>query len=140
MESEIKDIVESYGVNLYGTEIVKEGDHSIFRVYVVKDGGVDLNVCAQISHELSPFLDLNPPVGGNYFLEVSSPGIERKLKTKQHFQYSIGENVFLKLIDGEKVKGTLKELNGEKIKLETSFGMEEYDLGTIKIARTYFDW
>jgi ribosome maturation factor RimP len=140
MENEISQIVESYGVSLYDTEIAKEGGHTIFRVFVVKQGGVDLDTCAQISHELSPFLDLNPPTSGNYFLEVSSPGIERKLKTKKHYLLSIGEKVQMKLLSGEKVKGVLKEVDGDAVKVETDFGIEEYDLGTIKTARTYFDW
>jgi len=140
MENEISQIVESYGVSLYDTEVAKEGGHTIYRVYVVKEGGVDLDTCAQISHELSPFLDLNPPVSGNYFLEVSSPGIERKLKTKKHYLLSIGEKVRMKLLSGDKVKGIIKAVEGDTVKVETDFGIEEYDLGTIKTARTYFDW
>lgn len=140
MENEIEQVVRSYGYDLYGTEIVKEGDHSIFRVYVVADGGVDLDRCAKISNELSPMLDVNPPVSGNYFLEVSSPGIERKLKTPNHFKYSIGEKVQLKLNSGDKAKGVLKGFEEGVITVETDFGIEEYDLSTIKIARTYFEW
>lgn len=140
MENEISQIVESYGVKLYDTETVKEGDNTIFRVYVVKEGGVPLDTCAEISRELSPFLDINPPVGGNYFLEVSSPGIERKLKTKKHYEYSLGEQISIKLLDGTKIQGVLKDIADEKVKVETNFGIEEYDLGDIKIARTYFDW
>jgi len=140
MENEISQIVESYGAKLYGTETVKEGENTIFRVYVIKEGGVELDICAEISRELSPFLDINPPVSGSYHLEVSSPGIERKLKTKKHYEYSIGENVSIKLLDGTKVQGVLKEVVDDKIKVETNFAVEEYDLSDIKTARTYFDW
>jgi len=140
MEDEISQIVESYGAKLYGTETIKEGKNTIFRVYVIKEGGVELDICAEISRELSPFLDINPPVSGSYYLEVSSPGIERKLKTKKHFEYSIGENVSIKLLDGTKVQGVLKEVVDDKIKVETNFSVEEYKLSDIKIARTYFDW
>ncbi len=140
IENEIRDIVESYGVKLYGIETVKEGDHTIYRVLIHKQGGIDVNICARISQELSPFLDVNPPVAGNYFLEVSSPGIERKLTTPEHFLYSVGEKVKLKLRDGEKVKGELVAAEGNMITVETNFGKEEYDLGEIKSARTYFEW
>jgi len=140
MEDEISQIVESYGAKLYGIETVKEGQNTIFRVYVIKEGGVELDLCAEISRELSPFLDINPPVNGSYYLEVSSPGIERKLKTKKHYEYSIGENVLIKLLDGTKVQGVLKEVVEDRIKVETNFAVEEYDLSDIKTARTYFDW
>ena len=53
--------------------------NTIYRVLITKVGGVNLDLCATISYELSPFLDVNPPMSQAYRLEVSSPGIERKL-------------------------------------------------------------
>jgi ribosome maturation factor RimP len=140
MENEIAAIVEDHGAKLYGIETAKEGDHLIYRVLIVKEGGVDVEVCADISAELSPFLDVNSPVSGNYFLEVSSPGIERKLKTLRNFELSIGEKVQLKLGSNEKLKGVLKSASKEGIAVETEFGIEEYALDEIKSARTYFEW
>ena len=107
LETQIAKIVEANGADLYDTQIVTEFDETIFRVLVTKVGGVDLDLCAGISHELSPFLDVHPPMSQRYRLEVSSPGIERKLSKPVHFKNAIGEKVKLKVIDGDKLKGTL---------------------------------
>jgi len=64
LNEQIAKMVKANGANFYGTEIVAEGDKSIFRVFITKEGGVSLDLCAEISNELSPFLDVNPPMHG----------------------------------------------------------------------------
>ena len=96
LETQIAKIIEASGADLYDIEIVTEFEETIFRVLVTKVGGVDLELCANISHELSPFLDVHPPMAQRYRLEVSSPGIERKLTKPVHFKNAIGEKVKLK--------------------------------------------
>jgi len=137
---DIEKIINSYGAKLYDSEVVNENDQTIYRVYVLKDGGVNLDLCADISRDASPLLDINPPVSGDYRFEVSSPGIERKLTKPQHFKNSIGEKVKVKILGGGKNKGKLISANDEGIELETKDGVETYkysDLGTVK---TYFEW
>ncbi|HRF58171.1 MAG TPA: ribosome maturation factor RimP, partial [Campylobacterales bacterium] len=69
--NEIKKIVESFGATLYDTELVQAGDEGhIFRVSIQKEGGVNLDICADINAVLSPYLDTNPPVKDKYYLEV----------------------------------------------------------------------
>ncbi len=140
LEKEIAAIVASHGASLYDIETLRENDETIYRVTIVKEGGVDLESCAEISRDLSPFLDVHPPMQGAYRLEVSSPGIERKLTKPSHFIHSVGEKVKVKILGGEKRKGTLKAADEEGIVLETKEGEERlgYDqLGTVK---TYFEW
>ncbi len=140
MESKIEKIINSYGASLYDIELVNENGSNIYRVYITKDGGVDLELCAKISNDISPLLDLEPPVKGEYFLEVSSPGIERKLSKPKHFQNSINERVKLKVADVGKKKGILKSADEEKISIETKDGLEEFEYSQINSAKTYFDW
>jgi ribosome maturation factor RimP len=140
MESKIEKIINSYGASLYDIELVNENGSNIYRVYITKDGGVDLDLCAQISNDISPLLDLEPPVKGEYFLEVSSPGIERKLSKPKHFQNSINERVKLKVADVGKKKGILKSADEEKISIQTKDGLEEFEYSQINSAKTYFDW
>ena len=140
LETQIAKIVEANGADLYDIEIVTEFDETIFRVLVTKAGGVDLDLCADISHELSPFLDVHPPMSQRYRLEVSSPGIERKLTKLVHFKNAIGEKVKLKIAGGEKLKGTIKSADNEGIVLETTQGEERFAYGDIRTAKTYFDW
>ena len=140
LETQIAKIVEANGADLYDIEIVTEFDETIFRVLVTRAGGVDLDLCADISHELSPFLDVHPPMSQRYRLEVSSPGIERKLTKSVHFKNAIGEKVKLKITGGEKLKGTIKSADNEGIVVETTQGEERFAYGDIRTAKTYFDW
>ena len=137
---EVRKVVESHGAKLYDTEVANEDGHTVYRVYVMKEGGVDLDLCADISRDLSPMLDVYPPVGGQYYLEVSSPGVERTLKTPEHFQNSVGEKVYLKLSSGDKVRGTLKGFDEGDVVLETEHGQERFPLNEIRKARTYYEW
>ena len=137
---EVRKVVESHGANLYDTEVVNEDGHTVYRVYVTKEGGVDLDLCADISRDLSPMLDVYPPTNDAYFLEVSSPGVERTLKTPDHFKKSVGEKVYLKLSSGDKVRGTLKGFEEGDVVLETEHGEERFPLNEIRKARTYYEW
>ena len=140
LREEVKKVVEDHGAQLYDEEVVSEDGRTLYRVYVTKEGGVDLDLCADISRDLSPMLDVYPPVSGQYNLEVSSPGVERTLKTPEHFEKSVGEKVNLKLSSGDRVKGTLKGFEDGEIVLETEHGEERFPLSEVRKARTYFEW
>ena len=140
LEAQIAKIIEANGAALYDTEIVTEFDETIYRVLITKVGGVKLDLCASISHELSPFLDVHPPMSQAYRLEISSPGIERKLTKQVHFENAIGEKVKLKLGGGDKVKGILKSADTKGIVLKTKAGDEYYTYADLNTCKTYFDW
>lgn len=140
LETQIAKIIEANGAALYDTEVVTEFDETIFRVLVTKVGGVSLDLCATISHELSPFLDVHPPMSERYRLEISSPGIERKLTKPVHFKNAIGEKVKLKITGGDKLKGVLKSADNNGIIVETKQGDENFEYGVLGTAKTYFDW
>jgi ribosome maturation factor RimP len=76
------------------------------------------------------------PIEGKYFLEVSSPGVERKLTKPEHFQKSIGENVKITTNEGKKIKGKLKSF----IDGVAEIGKEKVNFDKIKKAKTYIDW
>jgi ribosome maturation factor RimP len=140
LETQIAKIIEANGAFLYDTEVVTEFDETIFRILITKVDGVKLDLCASISHELSPFLDVNPPMSQAYRLEVSSPGIERKLVKPLHFQNAIGEKVKLKIANGDKVKGILKEANNTSIVITTKEDEASYAYSELNTCKTYFDW
>jgi ribosome maturation factor RimP len=140
LEKDIENIVKSHGAKLYDIESVKENDENIYRVYIVKDGGVDLNLCTDISRDISPLLDVTPAMSGEYRFEVSSPGIERKLTKKEHFKNSIGEKVKVKILGEGKEKGTLVSADDEKITIETKDGEKEFPYEKLGTVKTYFDW
>ncbi|MDD2290984.1 MAG: ribosome maturation factor RimP [Aliarcobacter sp.] len=140
LEESIKLAVESLGANLYDIVTVKEHDKNIFRVLVTAENGISLDKCAEISRMISPILDVDEPMGGEYILEVSSPGIERKLRKKEHFIASVGEKVKIKNFATEVYKGELISADNEKIVVKTEFGEEEITYDNILAAATYFEW
>jgi ribosome maturation factor RimP len=142
LESDIKSIVESVGASLYDTVITSEFGETIFRVSVTEQGSksISLDKCVEISRLLSPLLDVTPPVGGEYRLEVSSPGIERKLIKLEHFQSSVGEKVSITTKSKEKFKGVLKAVANEEMIVDTQDGEVSIPYHDIVKARTYFEW
>jgi ribosome maturation factor RimP len=147
LQSDIESIVKSVGLELYDTVIVNEFDETIFRVSVIssefEDGkrkSVNLDAYVELTHLLSPLLDVTPPVSGEYRLEVGSPGIERKLTTLEHFKKSIGEDIALVYGEKEKLRAKLKEIKGNSLLFENEDGSYEVEFNDIKKAKTYFEW
>ena len=132
-------LVRECGVELYDSEIANENGRGIFRVYITKDGGVSLDDCEKVSRLLSPIFDVTPPVSGDYNLEVSSPGLERKLSKLSHFKSSIGELVKVQT-EAEKFAGRLVKADEESIAVENEDGIFEINISEIKKAKTYLEW
>lgn len=118
----VTPIVEKLGLELVDVEFVKEGKNWFLRVYIDSTGGVDIEECGTVSEQLSEQLDELDPIEQPYFLEVSSPGVERPLKKPEDVKNAIGKNVNIKLyepINGEKVyEGLLKDFDGETLFME----------------------
>ncbi|MBU5346591.1 ribosome maturation factor RimP [Paenibacillus sp. LC231] len=125
VEEMVQPYLDEHGFELVDVEYVKEGSNWFLRVFVDKDGGIDIDDCGLISEYLSQKLDENDPIPTAYFLEVSSPGAERPLKKKEDVAKSVGKNVFVTVY--EPING-LKEFEG---KLE-SFDNEELVIQTVK--------
>ena len=138
----LENLLKDCGVKLYDTELVTENDHKIYRVYITSEEPVTLNKCTEVTKILSPIFDLEPPVSGEYFLEVSSPGIDRQLKSINHFKHSIGDLVKIKLDDGTKLKAKILSVDNDTIKLYDKGAKEEKEIsfGDINKAKTYFEW
>lgn len=104
-------IAESCGVELYDVEFKKEGPDRFLRIFIYDENGITLDKCEEVSRLVSDELDRVDPISEPYYLEVSSPGIERVLSRDRHFETALGENIEIKLygsIDGEKyIRGTL---------------------------------
>ena len=124
MNGLVQPILDDYGFYLFDTEFVKEGHSWYLRVYIDKDGGITLEDCVNVSDRLSEALDnCDPdPIPQAYFLEVSSPGAERPLKTEDDYQRAIGEYVHISLyqaIGGKKVyEGDLKSVTPDELTID----------------------
>ena len=147
LSSDIESLVKSVDLELYDDAVVSENGETIYRVSVVsnelKDNkrvGVSLDKCVELTHLISPLLDVTPPVSGDYRLEVGSPGIERKLTTIEHFKKSVGEKVALNSRSMDKVRGTLVKVEDSKIFVDNENETVELDFNDITKAKTYFEW
>jgi len=83
--SMVEPLVREKGLELVDVEYVREGAHWYLRLYIDKDGGVDMDDCSVVSHVVSEMLDEKNPIPQAYMLEVSSPGLERPLKKEEDF-------------------------------------------------------
>ena len=140
LEESIEIAVRGCGAELYDIATTKEHEHNIFRVFVTHKDGISLDKCAEISRMISPILDIDEPMNGNYKLEVSSPGIERKLKKPEHFMSSIGEKVKIKDFNKDIVKGELLAANNNDIKVKTEDGEKTLAYSEISSSATYYEW
>lgn len=132
-------IVEKEEFDLVDVEYKKEGAHWYLRIYIDKPGGITLDDCQKVSEQLSGLLDKEDPIKGNYFLQVSSPGLDRPLKREKDFTRFKGELVEVRLyqaLDGQKViEGELIGLEDNIIKLKVE-NMGLLELPREKVALT----
>lgn len=144
VEQLVKDPIEKLGYSLYDVEYVKEGTEYYLRIYIDKESGIDLNDCEKVSNEINEILDKADYIKEQYYLEVSSPGIERKLRKDKHLEQNISKNVEIKLFkkdnNGKKeYTGKLKAFNQEEIIIETDkeITIERKNIAQIK---TIYEW
>ena len=97
VESFAKPIVEGLGCQLWDVEYVREGDQRFLRLYIDKDGGVDITDCEKISRAVDPVLDEKDPIAESYHFEVCSAGLERVLKRPGDFERFMGSDITVKL-------------------------------------------
>ena len=144
VEQLVKDPIEKLGYSLYDVEYVKEGPEYYLRIYIDKESGIDLNDCEKVSNEINEILDKADYIKEQYYIEVSSPGIERKLRKDKHLEQNISKNVEIKLFkkdnNGKKeYTGKLKAFNQEEIIIETDkeIAIERKNIAQIK---TIYEW
>lgn len=110
--------VNELGCSLWDVEYVKEGARQILRVTIDKENGVDINDCEAVHRGIDPILDETDPIPVQYYLEVSSPGVERDLTRPFHFDVCNGQKVDVKLftaLNGQKqYTGTLNAYSEEE--------------------------
>ena len=102
-------IVKAHGCELWDGEYVREGSEYFLRLYLDKEGGVDINDCEAISRAVDPILDEKDPIQGSYHFEVCSAGLERALKRPADFERFMGSAVTVKLY---RPRNGLKEIPG----------------------------
>ena len=114
-EKLIRPVLEKLGLRLYDIDYEKEGQDYYLRVYIDKDGGVDINDCVNVSRIFNEILDREDYISDPYTFEVSSPGLDRQLKKEKEYPLNIGKRLELKTY--QKVNGR-KEFTGTLLSYE----------------------
>ena len=144
VEQLIEKTINELGYKLYDVEYAKEGKDYFLRIFIDKNEGIDLNDCEKVNDTVNPILDAADYIKEQYFLEISSPGIERTLRKDKHLKQNIGEKVEIKLfkpINKQKnIIGILKDYNAEEIEIETSEEVCKIDRKNISIIKTVYEW
>ena len=141
VEEMLEDFLRQEGYELYNAEFVKEGRDWFLRVYIdktVTDEYVGTEDCEKVSRFLSEKLDEEDPIEQNYYLEVSSPGMDRPLLKRSHYERYIGREVEIRLYKGKdgtkNIQGVLKDIKGDDITVEDHDG-REWKLQLSEIAK-----
>lgn len=136
----VKEPVESLGLTLWDVKYVKEGASWYLRVFIDKQGGVDINDCTDVSHLLDPILDEADIISAAYYFEVCSPGLERELTKPEHFDAFIGslvKVVLFRAVDGLKeFVGNLVSADGD-VTIATDSGeitFTKQDIAKVKLS------
>ena len=149
VENLVKTKIEETGYELYDVEYVKEGKNYFLRIYIDSPKGIDLNDCEKVNDAIMDLLDEADYIKEQYFLEVSSPGIERVLRKDEHLSKNIGNEIYVKLFQkdcsgNKEYYGILKQFTNTKIIVETD-GLEQknevvLERKNIAQIKTIYEW
>jgi ribosome maturation factor RimP len=135
----LEPAVERLGYELSDLEVKLGGREGVVRLFIDKADGVGLEDCETVSRQVSALLDVEDPLPGHYVLEVSSPGLDRRLTKVEHFQRFMGEHIRVKLrfpISGRRnFRGALRAADEENIEVEVDGESHRLPMSTIQSAR-----
>ena len=146
VEKLVEPKIQEIGYDLYDVEYAKEGKNYFLRIIIDKPEGIDLNDCEKENNEITDKLDQADYIKEQYFLEVSSPGIERTLKKDKHLEKNIGKEVNIKLFKKDEngikeYQGILKNFDTENITIETQTNEEkQIQRKSIAQIKTVYEW
>lgn len=139
LEALIEPAVNSLGCELWGLDYRPFGNSALLRIFIDKEGGISMDDCANVSHQVSGVLDVEEPITVAYTLEVSSPGIERPLLRPQHYQKYQGQTIKVRckwpVSDRRKFMGTILSSTDTEVELQEDSEVVTIPLDAISKAR-----
>lgn len=140
----VEPLLAPTGVELFDVEVLGSGRSRVLRLYVDRDGGVDLDAIAEVSQAVSPAIDAADLISGPYTLEVSSPGVERALRLPSHFRRAMGETLNVKTHEevggARRHRGSLRDVTDDGITLDIDGTERHLRFDQVASARTVFEW
>ena len=135
-------IVQGLGFDLWGVQLRSSENHAHLKIFIDHDNGITVDDCSNVSHQISGILDVEDPISVAYTLEVSSPGLDRPLIKREHFEKYLGKEIKVRL--GWVVKerrnflGTLTKLDGEDITMMVDGELVEFPFNAVKRANLIY--
>lgn len=140
----VTPVADSMGLYVWDVEYVKEGADMYLRITVDKDGGLTIDDCEKFHRAVDPLIDEADPIEGPYYLECSSPGVERTLTRDEHFEMMRGEEVEVRLfapVDGKKVyTGTLVSGGAESVEIRCGGETVKFGRSAVSKVSTVYNW
>lgn len=148
IEGKIEKLVETkitnLGYELYDVQYVKEGKDYFLRIFIDKPKGISLEDCEKVNNEITDLLDTADYIKQQYFLEVSSPGIERILRKEKHLNDNIGETIEIRLFKPinkkKEIIGVLKQFDENTIVVLTNDEQIEISRQDISQIKKVYEW
>lgn len=144
VENLLEKTINDLGYSLYDVEYAKEAKNYFLRIFIDKDTGIDLNDCEKVSNSIADMLDEADYIKEQYFLEVSSPGIERVLRKEKHLKQNIGAEIEVNLfkpVDGKKqIIGILKKYDETNITLKIEKNEIIIPRKSISLMKKTYNW
>jgi ribosome maturation factor RimP len=144
--TEIGQIAEENGCRLLAVETAGSGRHLVLRLILDKESGVTLEDCEKVSRDASPLLDAEAEIGHRYYLEVSSPGLDRKLYSPEDAARFVGRRVKVRTalpVEGSRnFRGMLESVDGDRLRIVDEDSRKTYNLsfGEVQVARLEPEW
>lgn len=143
VETLIEPIIHELQYDLYDVQYVKEGKDYYLRIIIDNLKGITIEDCEKVNNAIDGILDEADFINSSYFLEVSSPGIERILRKPWHYEKQIGNKIYVKLFKAinkqKEIEGILKEYNKDELQLEKENETIKIEIKNIAMAKTIAD-
>lgn len=143
VENLIQPVIQNLGYDLYDVQYLKEGKDYYLRITIDKSEGITIQDCENVNHAIDEILDESDFISTAYFLEVSSPGLERILRKPSHFEKQIGNQIQVKLFQAiekqKELQGILIESNENELKMQINEKLIKIEKKNIAVAKTVAD-
>lgn len=144
VENLLEKTINKLGYELYDVEYAKEGKNYFLRIFIDKQDGIDLDDCEKVNNGINELLDEADYIKDQYFLEVSSPGIERVIRKDKHLEENKGNEIQINLfkpIDGKKeFVGILEDYDKENIEIVVEEKNITIPRKSISLMKTVYEW
>jgi ribosome maturation factor RimP len=145
VETLVEKTIENLGYQLYDVQYAKEGKDYFLRIFIQKENGtISLEDCEKVNNEIEEMLDTADYIKEQYFLEVSSTGIEKQIRKTKHLQENLNEIIDVKLFkpinNNKEYIGILTKFDDESIYLKVDNQIIEFERKNISLIKKYYNW